>query len=272
MQMQNSADRYAPACHRMLCHGELVRRKPDARHLTAFYLMTSAGGAAGGVRVALVCPRVFQSHFELNLTLLVSFALAASVCLMDGLERLAAPYAGPRVLDGRGSRTRAWLSDVLVANRLSQPAESAAFATSWPWWRWLQTSLSCALLPAVCGGVLLLAKAQLVPKDAREIATARNFYGVLHVKTEHALDESWEGRLLVNGRIIHGFQFTTESMERRPTTYYTHRSGVGVAVNNLLRETNRRVAVVGLGAGTMASYGERGDTFRFYEINPQVVE
>ena len=32
----------------MVCHGELVRHKPDPRHLTGFYLLVSAGGAAGG--------------------------------------------------------------------------------------------------------------------------------------------------------------------------------------------------------------------------------
>jgi hypothetical protein len=32
------------------------------------------------------------------------------------------------------------------------------------------------------------------------------------------------------------------------------------------------VGVIGLGAGTLAAYGKPGDTFRFYEINPQVIE
>ena len=267
---QAGAYLFALFCICMLCHGELVRRKPAPRQLTAFYLMTSAGGAAGGVLVALVCPRMFLTHFELNLTLLVSFALAASVWLMDSLERLSAPFAGPRVLGGGVSRALAWLSDTLVACRLSRPREAAAFASSWAWWRWMQIGLTCVLLPGVLGALLLVAKAQFESKDADEIATVRNFYGVLHVNTERAEDGSWEGRELVNGRILHGFQYTDESLKRKATTYYTDRSGVGVAFNSLLNERNRRVAVVGLGVGTMASYGERGDFFRFYEINPQV--
>ena len=32
------------------------------------------------------------------------------------------------------------------------------------------------------------------------------------------------------------------------------------------------VGVVGLGCGTLAAYGRKGDYFRFYEINPDVVE
>ena len=38
----------------MVCHGELARSKPHPRYLTQFYLMVSAGGAIGGLFVALV--------------------------------------------------------------------------------------------------------------------------------------------------------------------------------------------------------------------------
>ena len=54
------------------------------------------------------------------------------------------------------------------------------------------------------------------------------------------------------------------------TTYYNEPSGVGVALNNFPRRTNRRVGIVGLGTGTLAAYGRPGDTFRFYEIDPAV--
>jgi spermidine synthase len=33
-----------------------------------------------------------------------------------------------------------------------------------------------------------------------------------------------------------------------------------------------RVAVVGLGTGTLATYGRTGDVYRFYELNSQVIE
>lgn len=53
----------------MLCHGELARLKPDPRHLTAFYLMISIGGALGGVFVGLLAPRWFPAEWELPIGL-----------------------------------------------------------------------------------------------------------------------------------------------------------------------------------------------------------
>lgn len=60
----------------MVCHGELARRRPAPRHLTLFYLMVSLGGALGGVFVALIAPRVFDSYIELPLGLVVCGLLA----------------------------------------------------------------------------------------------------------------------------------------------------------------------------------------------------
>ena len=61
----------------MLCHGELVRIRPGSRHLTLFYLMIAAGGALGGLFVALVCPRIFTSFVESDICLIGGAVLAA---------------------------------------------------------------------------------------------------------------------------------------------------------------------------------------------------
>jgi len=53
----------------MICHGELVRFKPQPDHLTSFYLMIAAGGAAGGVFVNLAAPLIFKGYWELHLGL-----------------------------------------------------------------------------------------------------------------------------------------------------------------------------------------------------------
>ncbi len=65
----------------MVCHGELARCKPDAAHLTEFYLLMSAGGALGGLLVSLVAPRIFSTYIEWPIGLLVGFGMAGIVVL-----------------------------------------------------------------------------------------------------------------------------------------------------------------------------------------------
>jgi hypothetical protein len=63
----------------MACHGELVRLKPDPRHLTSFYLMVAVGGALGGLFVAVGAPHLFNTYAELPLSLIACAALIAIV-------------------------------------------------------------------------------------------------------------------------------------------------------------------------------------------------
>ncbi len=60
----------------MMCHGELARRRPAPTYLTSFYLMISLGGAIGGIFVAIIAPRVFVTHLELQVGLVVCAMLA----------------------------------------------------------------------------------------------------------------------------------------------------------------------------------------------------
>ena len=53
----------------LFCHGELYRSRPQPRYLTAFYLTVSAGGALGGLFVAVVAPLIFTGYFELGVGL-----------------------------------------------------------------------------------------------------------------------------------------------------------------------------------------------------------
>jgi hypothetical protein len=74
----------------MLCHGELAMRKPAPQYLTLFYLMVSVGGAVGGIFVAIIAPRVFNSYLELPIGLVACGVLAVLV-LFD----LEIPRLGP---------------------------------------------------------------------------------------------------------------------------------------------------------------------------------
>ncbi|HEX8986517.1 MAG TPA: fused MFS/spermidine synthase [Rhodocyclaceae bacterium] len=103
------------------------------------------------------------------------------------------------------------------------------------------------------------------------LVTQRNFYGTLRVF------ESGEGetayRTLLHGRIIHGRQFTAPDRLDRATTYYGPGTGVGRALLALRgRDGPLRVGVVGVGTGTLASYGRPGDAYRLYDIDPLVVD
>jgi len=101
----------------------------------------------------------------------------------------------------------------------------------------------------------------------------RNHYGVLRVKENQSrLDEmDTKYRSLVHGAILHGEQYLSEKYRRSATTYYKTGSGIGKAL--LAFEGKAiKVGVVGLGAGSIAVYADADDTYRFYDINPAVIE
>lgn len=100
------------------------------------------------------------------------------------------------------------------------------------------------------------------------VAGGRNFYGTLQVRDSAASGQAV--RVLYSGRTAHGAQFLSTGRRRIPTAYYGVESGIGRLLE-APAAPDRRVAIVGLGAGTLAAYGRKGDFFRFYEINPAVI-
>ncbi|MEP7183153.1 MAG: fused MFS/spermidine synthase [Betaproteobacteria bacterium] len=103
------------------------------------------------------------------------------------------------------------------------------------------------------------------------IVATRNFYGVLRVQ-EHGRNDPSLHRNLIHGTIMHGKQYLAPDFRRRPTSYYTATSGIGRVLEALHPRLDPiRVGVIGLGAGTLAVYGSKGDTYRFYDINPDVL-
>ena len=124
-------------------------------------------------------------------------------------------------------------------------------------------------LLAVLAGVLVDAQRKSV---ADCVLVARNFYGELRVRDSISEVSPWYSyRTLFHGSINHGDQWLAPLRRNRVSSYYCPDSGVGIALN---RHGGRpkRVGVIGLGTGSLASYSRAGDYFRFYEINPLVVE
>jgi hypothetical protein len=98
----------------------------------------------------------------------------------------------------------------------------------------------------------------------------RSFYGTLRVTETHWPPLAGTTRTLYHGTIQHGVQFFGNGMRMQPASYYAPSSGVGLALRFCCEGRTKRVGVVGLGAGTIAAYGQSGDLFRFYEIDPLV--
>lgn len=214
----------------LVCHGEVVRMKPRVRHLTAFYLCISLGGAIGGIFVSLAAPRLFTGYWELHLTFVILAILTSYQLWRHFAPRRRFAILIPGSL--------AWLAAIATMNYFLQ--------------RHIDESRTQA------------------------IAVKRGFYGVLKVE-EFAPGTDDAHRSLHHGRISHGRQYLSPDYVDLATTYYSLESGVG-AVFACLPQRNElpvapiHVGVVGLGVGTIATYAETGDRFRFYEINPQVEE
>ncbi len=125
--------------------------------------------------------------------------------------------------------------------------------------------LAASLLLAVMLGLLVRSFVN------GSLAAGRNFYGGVRVADLPSVRNGEKVRVMANGSVDHGRQFLTEELRRIPTTYYGRASGIGLLLENLPRWPVR-VGLIGLGTGTLATYGRPGDTYRFYEINPLVVE
>jgi SAM-dependent methyltransferase len=99
----------------------------------------------------------------------------------------------------------------------------------------------------------------------------RDFYGVVRTRDSA---EPVPYRAMLHGGIIHGGQLLGDAFRNTPSDYFGPGSGYGrlFAALNDLEPGPRRVGIIGLGAGVVASYGRPGDTFTFYEISPRVVD
>jgi hypothetical protein len=225
----------------MLCHGELVRIRPHPRHLTAYFLMSAAGGAIGGLAVSIVCPVVFTTYFEFKLTLFIGFLLAIGLLA--------------RSMVGRKTEPKQARGDGMLELRI--------------------VVLALLLLPVAGIGLYDLWNFFDDGSSNARFRT-RNFFGTLAVIEDGTEGDSDRRYRLMHGGITHGFQYLDAERRSLPTTYYTPSSGIGRAMGHYGKEGNTsngmRVGVVGLGTGTLATYLKENDFVRFYEINQAVID
>jgi len=211
----------------MFCHGELAAGKPATNFLTRFYLILSLGGAAGGMFVGLVAPKLFAAYWELPLGL-GALALIALVLTMHHFVNI-----GKRPL---------FVAAPLVA--VASLIFVIYFAYDYSW----------------------------LLKEGGTIHSVRNFYGRLSVKQLGYSETNPDTRrMLMHGTIVHGKQYIYAPYRRVTTSYYTENSGIGMALAHF-HQGPQRIGGVGMGVGTIAAYGKQGDLYKFYEINPKVIE
>ena len=217
----------------MACHGELVRAKPHARHLTLFYLFVASGGALGGVFVALVAPAIFAGFWEYHLALVACCALA-----------LAAVVRDPRTSLHSGRPT--WAPAVLLL----------AFA-----------ALIVALIIHVGEfrkGVVAARRnfyGVLRVRDNFDESTKSPVRRLVH-------GAIWHGMQLLEGdmRRWPTSYYAAQSGVGLAIEHHPRRRATKAADQSL------RIGVVGLGAGTVAALGQAGDSIHFYDINPDVID
>ena len=130
-----------------------------------------------------------------------------------------------------------------------------------------------AMLVAVVGFTVAALGYRVYTFTEDAVYIHRNYYGVLRVKENQSRvdEENATYRSLVHGAILHGEQYLSEKYRRSATTYYKTSSGIGRA---LLAFEGKpiRVGIIGLGAGSIAVYADADDTYRFYDINPAVIQ
>jgi spermidine synthase len=264
----------------MVCHGELARDRPSPEHLTEFYFWVALGGVIGGAFNALVAPVIFTRIVEYPIMVLLLILLAPLEELRRGDVRAelpavaVVPPARPalrfsslrrdHVLDVvlpallalmtvgtivLGPQVDAWLGR--AANVLLVLPPLIAFQFS-------RRRLRFAL--AVAAVVLAGSMADI----GRVLHTERSFFGVHRV----VIDTTGSYHDLMHGSTLHGRQSRDPALSREALGYYTATGPAGDILATIPRPS--RVAVVGLGVGTLSAHAVAGDRWTFYEIDPAV--
>jgi hypothetical protein len=250
-------------------HGELARSRPAAADLTRFYLCISLGGVLAGWFNALLAPLAFTTLLEYPLLLLISLLLLktldpqpfASSPLRVSLPLSFGLVVGGLLMGWSGQAWQAYLPGTLTALAL------------WLLMSWL---LDFKKLPLSFGCLLLILLSQFSINSLGGIlSTQRSFFGVYQVLQ----DPQGQYNTLLHGTTVHGRQNYDPSRQGEPLTYFTRTGPMGQVFSAWnLQQSNqqdtspKRVAVLGLGVGTLAAYAQPGQDWTFYEIDPLVTQ
>jgi SAM-dependent methyltransferase len=265
------------------CHGEVARRRPAAAYLTSFYLMVSLGGAIGGLLIGFAAPYLLNGLYDLPIVVsLTGFLLVyllwrekwsaaggpqvSTTSYLPALIPAAIGLALGYALQGirgaiEGALVGGFFSFTVLHIRKS--LARAVFPDT------LKLAACACATGLACGIAGFLARDEWNDvKDSKVLV--RNFYGALRVSDDESSGTMGPVRTLRHGTIDHGEEFLLPQNERFATTYYAVNSGVGLTIRRLQLAGPINVGVIGLGAGTIATYARPIDHYTFYDINPLV--
>jgi hypothetical protein len=248
----------------MVCHGRLALLRPQATRLTEYYLWLALGGALGGAFNVLVAPNIFTAVLEYPLLLVIACLLRprapgrpSQPWNMAAILVPPAALLGARHLltwyDKPGTQVPVPVLGVVVAASCV-----AAFACyrirAQPW--------------ALAGGLGAIVVAWVWPDSDRHhlMLANRDFYGIHYVEQ----DSADSIHILLNGTTKHGAQSLLSGQRREPLSYYSRTGPLGDVFREISGPPSREIAVVGLGTGAAAAYGQPGERWTIYEIDPEV--
>ncbi len=254
----------------LFCHSRLAADRPSTAHLTEFYLWMSGGGVLGGIFNALIAPVAFSGLVEYPLILVLAAFLRQGLKEWHSPEEKPEPPAPPFMK-----------ADVIAGLGLGALAIALWLGVSLLKPEQLKLRNAAVCLPVVLGyifaprptrhaiglGAVLLVSAMLPGIHGKLLDRQRSFFGIHRV----TLDPTGHFRQLVHGNTIHGRQSIDPATKDEPLSYY-HRKG---PIGQIFTYGNqagifKRVGIVGLGAGTLAAYGQPGQNITYFEIDPVV--
>ncbi len=264
----------------MVCHGEIAGSRPATKHLTEFYLLISLGGVLGGIFNALIAPVAFNTILEYPLILVLG-ALLLPVGIKNSLRDmlkwkhimlyLSVPIG--LVLLTYWFTTKlpveninlGWLTDALHMQRKT-----------------VELTITYGFLGLLCFGLIFLKKPFLfgigiaavlmtvvLSKDISQdvVHRERTFFGVLTVTK----DADGEFMNLYHGTTLHGKQHLDSEQRFEPLSYYHRKGPAGRVFSEFSGERQKaRIAITGLGTGSLAAYGWPGQEIDYYEIDAAV--
>ncbi|MBI2234977.1 MAG: fused MFS/spermidine synthase, partial [Micavibrio aeruginosavorus] len=244
-----------------LCaHTALSQRKPAASHLTEFYLYISLGGVLGGMFNTFIAPAIFPVPFEYPLGLA---AALLTPFLATGIWPQAAELKKNALI--LLSIAAVSVAAIFLGNNLALIMLSCVLVLA-GLMILLDREAKTAFIAAIC--VIFLTHPSYDWSAFRHtLLVERNFFGVSRVAD--SADKPL--RTYLHGTTIHGAQALTEQDRLTPLTYYAPHGPAGDAFALLSAPGPQKIAVLGLGAGSVACYAKEGRFFDFYEIDPIVI-